>query len=110
MTATTCLTAETTVELAPPPEPVELRARMRRLAEDAPARAQAAIAAGEWIAAPLWDVWGEALERAGMDQGRLAAVAHGQERELWLWVMGERTWAHCAAGLAGRVLRRLPPP
>ncbi len=29
-------------------------------------------------------------------------------REVWLWLMGERTWDQCVSGLAGRVARRLP--
>jgi hypothetical protein len=30
-------------------------------------------------------------------------------RELWLWLAGERTWAHACSGLVGRVGRRLSP-
>lgn len=109
MTAVPCTTDRLPAadELSPPPEPAELRARMRDLAERSPAGARALIAAGEWIAEPLWEAWGDALEPAGMDRARLAAVAGGHHRELWLWVMGERTWRHCADGLAGRALRRL---
>lgn len=34
------------------------------------------------------------------------AICRGYERELWLWLVGERTWEQCADGLLGRVLRR----
>lgn len=42
----------------------------------------------------------------GGDGPRLAAICHGYERELWLWLVGERTWSHCVSGLLGRVARR----
>ena len=58
------------------------------------------------VAAWLWDRW-RALERHGMDEAAFVAVAAGYRREIWLWLMGERTWAHCCAGLAGRAERRL---
>jgi len=43
-----------------------------------------------------------------MDRDRFQEIIIGYRRELWLWVMGERTWAQCASGLLGRVQRRLP--
>ncbi len=96
------------LELAPPPEPTELRARTRALAEQDPAGAADLLDRGTWIAGELWQAWGAALERAGMGHERLAEIAADDRRELWLWVMGERTWAQCAGGLAGRIRRRLP--
>jgi hypothetical protein len=96
------------VSLAPPPEPSGLRARTRALAEQDPAAAAGRLARGEWITRPLWRCWGPALQRAGMDRRRLRQIAVDYRRELWLWVMGERTWAQCADGLLGRVRRRLP--
>ena len=96
--------------LALPEEPVELRRRTRALIEQDPARGAAVVDAGAWIADPLWGVWGPALERAGMDRDRFGEVVAGYRRELWLWVMGERTWAQAGGGLLGRVQRRLPAP
>jgi hypothetical protein len=32
------------------------------------------------------------------------------QRELWLWLMGERPWIQFLAALAGRVVRRMPTP
>jgi hypothetical protein len=95
------------IDLAVPAEPAELRARTRALAEQAPQRGRALVAEGGWIADPLWEAWGEQLERAGLDRSGFGAIVRAYDRELWLWVMGERTWAQCASGLAGRVRRRL---
>jgi hypothetical protein len=94
--------------LSLPEEPVELRRRTRALVEEDPDRGAAVVDAGAFLADPLWERWGPALERAGMDRDRFAGVVAGYRRELWLWVMGERTWAQSAGGLLGRVRRRLP--
>jgi hypothetical protein len=94
-------------DLPLPEEPVELRARTRALVEQAPERGAALVDAGSWIADPLWDHWGSTLEPAGMDRERFLVVVADYRRELWLWVMGERTWAQTTDGLAGRVRRRL---
>jgi hypothetical protein len=95
-------------ELPLPPEPAELRARTRALAEQDPAGAIALLGLGEWILDPLWDRWGAELERSGVGRERLRQIAVDYRRELWLWVMGERTWEQCAGGLLGRVWRRVP--
>ena len=94
--------------LSLPGEPVELRRRTRALVEEDPDRGAAVVDAGAFLADPLWERWGPALERAGMDRDRFAGIVAGYRRELWLWVMGERTWAQSAGGLLGRVRRRLP--
>jgi hypothetical protein len=93
-------------EPAVPPEPAELRARTRALAEQDPAGAIALLGGGEWILDQLWERWGGELERWGMGRERLRQIAVDYRRELWLWVMGERTWEQCAGGLLGRVERR----
>lgn len=36
----------------------------------------------------------------------IEAVCQGYQRELWLWVVGERTWAQCVSSLWGRLERR----
>jgi hypothetical protein len=92
-----------------PEEPVALRTRTRALVEAAPAQGAALIDGAEWIAGPLWERWGPLLEPAGMTRSRFLEIVAGYRRELWLWVMGERTWAQSAGGLLGRVQRRLPP-
>ena len=95
--------------LSPPPEPVELRRRTRALIEQDPVQGAAVVDAGAWIADPLWAAWGPGLQAAGMDRDRFDQIVTGYRRELWLWVMGERTWAQAAGGLLGRARRRLPP-
>ena len=101
---------EATPGLSLPEEPVELRRHTRALIEEDPERGTAVVDAGSWIADPLWGIWGPALRAAGVDRARFDQIVTGYRRELWLWVMGERTWAHCAGGLIGRVQRRLPAP
>ena len=95
-------------DLSLPEEPVALRQHTRTLIEQDPERGAAVVDAGSWIADPLWERWGPALEPAGMDRDRFDGIVAGYRRELWLWVMGERTWAQSAGGLLGRVQRRLP--
>jgi hypothetical protein len=95
-------------ELSVPEEPVELRRRTRALIEQDPERGAAVLDAGSFVADPLWERWGPALEPAGMPRARFDEIVTGYRRELWLWVMGERTWAQSAGGLLGRVRRRLP--
>jgi hypothetical protein len=95
------------VRLALPPEPVDLRARTRKLAEQDPTAAIAMLGEGEWILGRLWERWGSALGPVGIGRERLRQIAVDYRRELWLWVMGERTWDQCAGGLLGRVRRRL---
>jgi len=97
-------------DLPLPEEPAELRASTRALVEQDPAKGSALLDAGWWIAGPLWEQWGPALERAGLDRERFLGIVAGHRRELWLWVMGERTWAQTAVPLAGRVRRRLAGP
>ncbi len=58
------------------------------------------------IAQWLWERW-RVLETVGLDRARFVAITAGYRRELWLWLMGERTWAQCCSGLIGRVDRRL---
>ena len=59
------------------------------------------------VAPWLWARW-SALRSAGIDETRFAEVATAYRRELWLWLVGDRTWAQCCAGLIGRVARRVP--
>ena len=95
-------------ELTLPEEPVELRRATRALVEQDPARGAAVVDDGGFLADPLWERWGPALEAAGLSRDRFDEIVAGYRRELWLWVMGERTWAQSAGGLLGRVRRRLP--
>lgn len=91
-----------------PPEPLDLRARIR----------QEVLDGAGWLASPgddhglgdtLWQYWGPVLEGLGTGRRHFDVVVAGYRRELWFWVLGDRTWEQAAGGLAGRQLRRLPP-
>jgi hypothetical protein len=94
--------------LAIPPEPTALRAGTLVVIEADPEKGRALVAEGGWIAGPLWEWWGSELSGAGLGPDEFRDIDAGYDRELWLWLLGERTWAQCADGLAGRVRRRLP--
>lgn len=89
-------------------EPVELRAETRALLEESPEEGSRLIGEAAFVADLLWEDWGDLLEPAGMGHDRFLQISRGYADELRLWVVGERPWDHCAAGLAGRVQRRLP--
>ncbi len=93
-----------------PEEPAELRAKVRALLEDRPEEGARLIGDASFVADPLWDEWGHDLEGAGMSRERFLEISRAYSGELRLWVVGERPWDHCVAGLAGRVRRRLPAP
>ena len=76
--------------------------------EETPEEGTHIINDARFVADLLWWEWGDALEPVGMDYDRFLEISRGYSDELRLWVFGERIWDHCAAGLAGRVLRRLP--
>ena len=89
-----------------PAEPTRLKAKTRALLEQSPEAGLELVAAGEWITAPLWDQWRSTLRPLGMRRARFREIVASYQNELRLWVMGERPWDHCVAGLAGRVTRR----
>jgi hypothetical protein len=55
----------------------------------------------------LWHRWGPQIEPAGIDRRSFDAIVADYQRELWHWLWGDRTWAQCAEGLAGRLTRRI---
>ncbi len=61
---------------------------------------------GAW----LWDRWRTVLESEGMGRTQFAATLVANQRERWLWVMGERQWHQFVEGQAGRTQRRLATP
>ncbi|HKZ26517.1 MAG TPA: hypothetical protein VJ086_01320 [Rubrobacteraceae bacterium] len=99
---------EPRIELNLPEEPTELRTDTRSFLEDSPEEGIRLVNAGYPLAGFLWEEWGVELEEAGVDQERFSEITRGYASEIRLWTMGERPWNHCVAGLAGRVLRRLP--
>ncbi|QIN78622.1 hypothetical protein GBA65_08920 [Rubrobacter marinus] len=100
--------SETRRSLPMPPEPYALRAETRALLEERPEDGMKTINDARFVAETLWEEWGDGLEEAGMPYDTFLTIARGYAGELRLWVVGERIWEHCAAGLAGRVTRRLP--
>jgi len=95
------------LRLERPEEPGEMRDALR----------DALLAGTDWrdgftddicIGLWWWERWRPALEPAGMDREAFIDVIVSYGRELWLWLMGERTWEQCVSGLAGRVARRRP--
>jgi hypothetical protein len=92
-----------------PEEPRALQSLVRTLLDQAPESGLPLVATGEWIADPLWESWGDALRKRGMDREQFGQIVTGYGNELRLWVVGERPWEHCISGLAGRVERRLLP-
>ncbi len=91
-----------------PEEPAELRAETRALLEESPEEGNRLVNDARFVADLLWDEWKQGIENGGMDYGRFLEISRGYANELRLWVVGERPWDHCVAGLAGRVWRRLP--
>lgn len=91
-------------------EPTGLKRASRVMAEEEPRRGAALLTEPDWVAAHLWEGWGARLEAAGIDRAAFSAVLAGYRRELWYWVWGNRTWAHCTQGLVGRLARRADQP
>ena len=91
-----------------PSEPTDVRIGTRALLEESPEEGSRIIEAAAFVSNVLWEEWGTDLEDAGMGYDRFLEISRGYAGEFRLWVVGERPWNHCAAGLAGRVLRRLP--
>jgi hypothetical protein len=58
------------------------------------------------VTAWFWSRW-RTLESIGLHEHDLGLIVVGYQRELWLWLAGERTWTQCCSGLIGRINRRL---
>ena len=97
-----------TKRLPVPNEPTKLKAEARALLEDSPEEGGRVIADAAFVSDLLWEEWDADLQEAGMGYDRYLEISRSYAGELRLWVVGERPWDHCAAGLAGRLLRRLP--
>lgn len=91
-----------------PDEPEDLKSETRALLEESPEEGSRLIEDASFVADLLWEEWRDDLEEAGMNHDRFLEISRGYAVEFRLWVVGERPWNHCAAGLAGRSLRRLP--
>ena len=96
------------MRLPVPDEPTELKTETRALLEDSPEEGSRVIADAAFVSDLLWEEWGSDLAGAGMGYDRFLEISRDYTGEFRFWVVGERPWDHCAAGLAGRLLRRLP--
>ena len=83
-------------------EPVELRDRMRELAAASPEQVRSRLVEEMIVISKR----AQQLSPLAMTERDLEAVCESYRREFWLWLVGERTWAQCADGLAGRFARR----
>jgi len=95
------------VELFSPEEPRTLKDQTRTLLEQAPESGFDLLQSGDWIASPLWQLWGDQLEACGMAPEQFRRIAVDYRNEMRLWLVGERTWEHAITGLIGRVKRRI---
>ncbi len=91
-----------------PDEPKDLKTETRALLEESPEEGSRVIEDAAFVSDLLWEEWGADLEEAGMGYDRFVEISRGYAGEFRLWLVGERPWNHCAAGLAGRAVRRLP--
>ena len=64
------------------------------------------LRADDGFARWLWARW-SSLDKNGVTFDAFADMVIAYRREIWLWLAGERTWAHTCSGLLGRVGRRL---
>jgi len=88
-----------------PPEPLAWRRDHR----EAPAAGTLPPELVEKVAGAWWVELAPILAPAGLDRRWLVQVVSGYGRELWLWLVGDRSWPQVAQGLVGRLGRRLPP-
>lgn len=90
-----------------PEEPVELKETLRvtlLAGLDWREGLSDEICIGVW----LWGYWQPALEPVGYSREEFVEAVIAYQRELWLWLIGDRIWDQFITGLAGRVIRRVP--
>lgn len=68
---------------------------------------ESVLTVGDGMVPWLWSRW-RTLASAGMSEDDLARLVLDYQREIWLWLSGERTWVQCCSGLIGRISRRWP--
>ena len=86
-------------------EPTELRDRLMALAAVAPLQARSQLV--EEVAIVVAKAAHQSLLQADGATIDVEVVCANYRRELWLWLVGERTWEQCVSGLTGRLSRRL---
>jgi hypothetical protein len=95
------------VQLFSPEEPRALKEQTRTLLEQSAAAGFDLLEAGDWIAEPLWQLWGDQLMLRGMAPEQFRKTVVDYRNEMRLWLVGERTWEHAIGGLIGRINRRV---
>jgi len=93
-----------TVHLHVPDEPIAEREQWRA-AVLAGAPVAHVVDGADGVAEWLWLRW-RAIEVDGISLDDLRVVSLGARRELWLWMVGERTWPSTVSTLLGRLSRR----
>lgn len=88
-----------------PDEPVGRRQAWRSAVLDG-GDLREVVGGPDGVARWLWSRW-SVLGTVGMEADALSAVATAYRREIWLWLVGDRAWDQCCAGLIGRIGRRL---
>lgn len=91
-----------------PSEPLALKQELAEMVREKPFDWPAVASKGAGLVDPLWECWGEVLSAGGMTRALFIDILAGYDHEVWLWLVGERTWAQSAEGLAGRLVRRAP--
>ena len=91
-------------QLHVPDEPIVMKAVWRDAVLDGADLAE--IVTGG-VAGWLWSRW-RALESAGFTEAGFERLVGDYRREIWLWLVGDRTWEQCCSGLIGRIGRRVP--
>lgn len=84
-----------------------MRTELRALAALDPAHARSE--AVNRLSTALWSSWRPVLSAAGMTAPAFRNAIAGAALEIWLWVVGERTFDQLLDGLIGRTLRRSRP-
>jgi len=85
-------------------EPLDLLRRLRRIAADEPARVR--DEAVRLVGQRLWRRWRPALSPFGVGPAAVRRWVQTDDRELWLWIVGDRPWPQVFDAVAGRVARR----
>jgi hypothetical protein len=99
------LTMTTAPVLHLPDEPVAHAARWQAAVLDGQALDDV-LTEDDGVIPWLWTRW-RSVASAGVSEGDFEQFVLAYRREIWLWLMGERTWAQCCSGLIGRITRRV---
>jgi hypothetical protein len=86
-------------------EPVDLLRRLRRLGADAPDTVR--YEAARLVSQRLWRRWRAELAPFGVGPAAVRTWIQADDRELWLWILGDRPWSQVLDALAGRAARRI---